>query len=570
MSELLALDWDATEVRYVVATATGGRLKIRSVGLRPLPSAEDGQGYLQVGAALQDELSSQKLRRSKTLVALARNDVEILSLTLPAVKDAELAELVGHSVMRQSPALAEEGIVDFVTISEDPSQPRIVSAAICPAELRTRTIGICESGGITPARLLLRPYALAYWARKSDESEHGVSLLVCRAGDDLDLAIVADGKVTYSRTVRLPAHDEEATILAGLTAEIRRTLMVAPKQEGAPRPVERIVLFGNTPRLAALATQLHDELSLQAIVIDPLGSVASASEAARADSGAFAPLVGMLHDELKGSHAIDFLNPRRPPAPPDRRRQFIMAVAVLATIVAFGGWQVWDSLHELDVRNEDLNSRLNELEKTWKKVSRKGSIVKTLDSWDASSVNWLDELRDFSARFPSSRDAVVLHLALSPSRDGGGEINLNGLVRDPDIVLRMENGIRDDFHQLRIPRVQERELNKNYSWHFESRVVVKPRTREQYAAHFRGDEPTKKASPSKEAVAKDGLKKDAPKKDALTKEGSKKEPPKKDALKKEAKQKTVPVATSSPPRSAAGATADSPAEKNRKKSEGGS
>lgn len=560
MSELLALDWDATEVRYVVATATGGRLKIRSVGLRLLPPAEDGQSHSLVGEAIREELSSLRLRRSKVLVALARNDVEILSLTLPAVKDAELAELVGHSVMRQSPTLAEEGIIDFVAISDDPSQPRIVSAAICPAESRTRAIGICESGGITPARLLLRPYALAYWARKADESGQGVSLLVCRAGDDLDLAIVADGKVTYSRTVRLPAHVEEATILAGLTAEIRRTLLVAPKQEGTPRPVERIVLFGNTPRLAALAIQLHEELSLQATVIDPLGSVTSASEAARADSGAFAPLVGMLHDELKGSHAIDFLNPRRPPAPPDRRRQFIMVAAVLATIVAFGGWQVWDSLHELDLKNEDLSSRLRELDQTWKKASRKGSIVKTLESWDAASVNWLDELRDVSARFPSSRDAVVLHLALSPSRDGGGEINLNGLVRDPDIVLRMENGIRDDFHQLRIPRVQEREMNKNYSWHFESRVVVKPRTREQYAAHFRGDDPTKKAGPSKESLTKDTPKKGTPTKDT----------PKKDALKKESKQKTVPVATSSPPPSTANATANSAATNDRKKPGGGS
>jgi Tfp pilus assembly PilM family ATPase len=570
MSELLALDWDATEVRYVVATATGGRLKIRSVGLRTLQPTEDSLDHSLVGAAIRDELSSQKPRRCKTLVALARNDVEILSLTLPAVKDAELAELVGHSVMRQSPALAEEGIVDFVTISDDPSQPRIVSAAICPAELRNRAFGICESGGITPARLLLRPYALAYWARKADESGHGVSLLVCRAGDDLDLAIVDDGKVTYSRTVRLPSHHEEAAIVAGLTAEIRRTLMVAPKQEGTPRPVERIVLFGNTPRLAALANQLREELSLQATVIDPLGSVASASEAARADSGAFAPLVGMLHDELKGSHAIDFLNPRRPPAPPDRRRQFIMAAAVLATIVAFGGWQVWDSLHELDLKNEELTTRLKELDQKWKKVSRKGSVVKTLDSWDAASVNWLDELRDFSARFPSSRDAVALHLVLSLSRDGGGEIKLNGLVRDPDIVLRMENGIRDDFHQLRIPRVQERELNKNYSWHFDSTVAVKPRTREQYAAHFRGDEPTKKTNSSKESLAKTTSGKDAPNKETLTKAGSKKETPKKDELKKESKLKTVPVATSIPPGSTASATASTPAEKNRKKSGDGS
>ena len=323
-----------------------------------------------------------------------------------------------------------------------------------------------------------------HWTRSTDLGE-GASLLVCRAGDDLDLAIARNRVVTYSRTVRLPRHEEEASILAGLISEIRRTMLVAPPQGGSAQPVENILLFGNTPRLAAFAARLQEELSLPTRVVDPFAT-SHFGDAAPEDSGLFAPLVGMLHDEAKKTHAFDFLNPRRPPAPPDRRRQVFMLAGILAAIIAAGSWHVWDSLNELDTKNRELELRLRDLEQTWKKASRKGAIVQMLDNWQAASVNWLDELRDLSARFPSSRDAVVLHLTLSETRDGSGEIDLTGRVRDPEIVRRMENGLRDDFHQLRIPRVQEREMNKNYTWHFDSQVLVKPRTREQYTAHFSG------------------------------------------------------------------------------------
>jgi Tfp pilus assembly PilM family ATPase len=495
MAQLLALDWDAAEARYVLATGAGQRLKIQAVGSVPLSvTGEDDRSAANVGPALREALAPLRLRRCQVLVGLARNDVELLNLTLPPAKDAELVELVGHAVMRQSPALADDAIIDFIPLNEDPAQARIVTAAICPEESRKRAIAVCEAAGLAPTRLLLRPYALAAWMRHCDEAERGVSLLVCRAGDDLDLAIVAHETVTYSRTVRLPRHEDEAALLAGLLAEIRRTLLVAPQLEGTASDVERILLFGDQNNLAPWMERVEQELALPVVVVNPLIRGVTSAAICPDEPGRFAPLVGMLHDELRRHHPLDFLHPRKPPAPPDRRRQLTMAAVLLGAVVVAGAWHVWETLHELDTKNAELSGRLRELDESWKKAASKGAVVQSIENWQAASVNWLDELRDFCERFPSSRDAMVLNLSLSPSREGGGEINLNGLVRDPDIVLRMENGIRDDFHQMRIPRVQERVQDKNYSWHFESRILVKPRTREQYAARARGEEPPAKES----------------------------------------------------------------------------
>jgi hypothetical protein len=149
----------------------------------------------------------------------------------------------------------------------------------------------------------------------------------------------------------------------------------------------------------------------------------------------------------------------------------------------------------LDEQNTELSERLRDLDQSLKKARAKRQVVDSIEDWQVNNVNWLDELLDFTNRFPSSRDAVVLHMTLTPSRDGGGEIDLNGLVRDPAIVLRMENAVRDDHHQVRSKRIQEREQEKTYTWHFESNVNIRPRDREEYLAHFVGDDPSAEESP---------------------------------------------------------------------------
>ena len=367
---------------------------------------------------------------------------------------------------------------------------------ICADESLQRVIRVCQEAGVVPSRLLLRPFALASFASREDDRVPPVSLLVCPAGEHLDLAVVAESRVVYSRTVRLPHGEEEVSHLARLAAEIHRTLLVAPQADGAQQPVEQLILLGDSRQLAPLVRHMEQELSLPVATVDPLASWEVAPAEAADDTGRFAPLVGMLQDEIQRRHTVDLLHPRRPPAPPNRRRQLTIVAGVVALLVAVGGFHVWESLAELDQQNAKLSERLNELEQSLKKASRKRIVAESIQAWQASHVNWLDELRDFCNRFPSSRDAVILHLALAPSRDGGGELDFNGVVRDPAIVLRMENRIRDDFHQMRSPRVQERVQDKNYSWHFESRVVVQPRNRGEYVAHFTGVAPAGDRQPT--------------------------------------------------------------------------
>jgi len=185
----------------------------------------------------------------------------------------------------------------------------------------------------------------------------------------------------------------------------------------------------------------------------------------RPEQAGDSPLDRDVADELRASTLwISSI----PPAsrPPNRRRQLIIAACLAATLAVIVGFYVWDSLRKLDEENAQLMGRLNELERSLKKASRQREFALSLEDWQRSHVNWLDELRDFAQRFPSSRDAMILHLALSPLRDGGGEMELSGVLETHHPAAH-EDRVRDESHQVRSQRVQERVQEKNYTWQFE-------------------------------------------------------------------------------------------------------
>ena len=318
MAQLLAIDWDAREVRFVLATAAGEHLRIRAAGAADLSEAEveDRSRPLLAGQALRAALAAIRAGRCPTLVGLPRSEFEFLSLTVPPAKDAELPELVAHGVLRQSPHLGEDATVDFLTLNENADAPRDVLAAICPAETLQRVAECCEAAGLSASRVLVRPFALASWLRQVEDAAQQVCLLACRVGRDLDLAVVAGQLVLYSRTVRLPEHEEATSLEAWLLAEIQRTLLVAPQGSLAHGPIERVVVFGAADELGPLTERIRRELSVQTTAIDPLASADLPAAERPDDPGRFAPWWACCRTSSRSAILSIFSIPaslRRPP-----------------------------------------------------------------------------------------------------------------------------------------------------------------------------------------------------------------------------------------------------------------
>ncbi len=492
MARILALDWDHREARFILATSGRGSLRIQAAEVVRLDDISDDTSNSEqtklhaekVGKALRAAFNNHKIGRPTVLVGVNRQSVEILHLLLPPATDTELPQLVANQVQQESHVSDEEAVLDFQPVGDDPTEPRRVTAAVLLNEQFERLQTTCAAAGIKARRMLLRSYASASLFSRTTSPPEDVCLLVNLVGDEVDLTVTVRGQAVFARTVRLSGEADNAKTTRRLVGEIQRTMAAAMQNRLDEGPIEGIYIFGGADDHADLAGRIEAELSLAAMVIDPFMGVDLPKRLVPDNSGSFAPLLGMLLDETQGpKHAIDFLHPRRRPLPRSRRRPLLLAASLVGALALAAGYHVLGQLSAADAKNNALKQELSDLKQLVKKAKKKEEVVRAVRNWQSNDVNWLDELRDMSLRFPSSRDTVVLRMTLSRARGGGGAVNFSGLVRDPLIVVRMESSIRDKYHEIRSKRVQERQQDKDYTWRFETSMTVAKRAKDEYDSH---------------------------------------------------------------------------------------
>ncbi len=485
MARHLAIDWDAREVRFVLATVQGRELRVDAAGAAPLGQAAPGERALQpmLGEVLAAALSPLKLGRMQALVGVDRTSIEVLDLTLPPAQDVELPELVRNQSLRESSAVSEDSLLDFVSLDGDAVQPRRVLAAAMSAEQVAQIRQACAETGVTPARIVLRPYAAASLFVRLVSDLPRVSLLVTRLADEADLTVLANGRVAFWRTVRLPGDADEEAACRRLLSEISRTSVVVQNQPGCG-PIERMYILGADGEHAALLAQAADELPLAIHVVDPFAVPKLTAAQVPDCAGATRRFWECFWMKPRASRRPSTSCTRAAVRPRRIDGGGWRSARPLRPALGLFGYSTWSTFAEVNAENRLLAVRLKELDDLSKRAAQQQATAAAVREWNAGDVVWLDELRDLSLRFPKARDAVVLQMSFSHARAGGGTIDLQGVVRDPAIVGRMERNLRDEFHEVRSKGVKERVQDKGYSWHFESSVSVAHREKNQYESHL--------------------------------------------------------------------------------------
>lgn len=482
MPHVLAVDWDQDQARFVLGSISGRRVRVRALGSRDFvigqSSAEAADEMF--GVWIKEVLKKHSVTRCRLLVGLPRSSVEMLHLTLPPATDAELPELVANQAMQESATITEDTVLDFVVPGGAATEPRRVTVAALPQSELQRVLQRCASAGLKPQRAVLRSLASITLFRRLVTGARHACLVVDRVGREVDLNIVAQGRLMLARTVRLPADISGEDLADRLLAEIQRTLLAAPREQMGDEPIKRLYLIGGLADYETLIEQLDQLESLTTEVLDPFALTGVAETRVPPDRGRFAPLLGMLLDEVVRSHPVDFLHPRRPVKPVPRWRVAAAAVAMVAVVGLGLTFHVWGQLAEVHEVNEQLKLRQRELNTTARKAVEQKNRIEAIAAWKLRDVNWLDELRDLSQQFPGARDAVVLRMTMRPAQNRGGMVDLQGLVRDPNIVANMESKVRDPFRSVRSRRIQQRALEQDYTWMFETSISVAPRRPEQY------------------------------------------------------------------------------------------
>lgn len=497
MARLIAIDWSNRECRAVIAQQHRQNVSVEAVLVRSWANDASGDtdGLIgedidsseksaadanrQIADTFKSMLADHKISRSAVLVGVQRSQIELFDLSFPKIDEDALPAVVQNSAIQQSPNVTDESIVDFVSRkSGTEGNVKVLATALSLSECN-QIQSTVDGAGLNAEKLLFRPFAAASLIANSSLHPTGHYLLVNLVDDEVDLSVVMDGEVTFSRTTRLAGDISDADTGKRLNAEIARTLtVVSQNRDEGP---SSIVVFGNPAESSEWVEQLKSQLTLDVMVVDPFLLVDSAPDDLPNDVGRFASLLGMIDDEVAGrSPAVDFLNPREVVQPTDRKKQIYAVAGVLACLIFAGGYMLWQQLADYDEEIAFQNDQLKTLKSTEKKIASKKKVADAIRNWESGEVNWLDELRDLSVRWPGSQDVVISRMLMSPSRGGGGVINLQGMASQAAVVRQIEERIRDEYRVVRAPRLQERESSDGLNWSFEASVSVRAREKEAY------------------------------------------------------------------------------------------
>jgi Tfp pilus assembly protein PilN len=407
------------------------------------------------------------------LVAVGRANIELRVLTLPPAPAEELPDMVRFQALKQFSTMGENWPLDYVPLEGVAENNSVLAAAIAPDVVdHIRTV--CGQIKVEPKRLVLRPFAAAsLWRRRSEDRR--CTLMVDMLADEADLTVLTGGQVVFTRTVRLALGGDDE-LSRSLIGEIRRTIAAAQNQLAGQR-VERVVFCGDNEAQAPLRAQVSQNLSLDVEYFDPFSGLEFASGAAARmpeHPGRYAPLLGIVLDAAAGDRpAIDFLDPRRRPAPVSHRRRYLTAAAIGVCVVLVFVFYIWIELAALDARIATLDTQSKGLAAKLKKLSETERDIVPIDEFTKSDVNWLDELYHLSANYPPATDAIVTDVTfMSAGRTGGGQATVDGFARQSNLLDQLLTGLRDERHLVSNTGSNFDDKQDLFKWRFSESIAI--------------------------------------------------------------------------------------------------
>ncbi|MEX1042835.1 MAG: pilus assembly protein PilM [Pirellulaceae bacterium] len=479
MAKTLAIDWDKNEVRFVTARLRGGGITLEEVVSVTLPTDEEKTNATfekQIGEAIRAEVKKNGWQNAATTICIGRSHAEVQVLKLPLAPDDELPDLVRFQALREFSSFGEESTIDFVPIGKnEEGQIEVLAATLSAKQLKLHK-KVTQQADLELKNLQLGPVAtgglLANQPALADKS----FLIVELALDGVDLIVVKDRKVVFTRATNLPGEPLSETQLSSLQGEVRRTLMAARMKLGQQR-LDQIVILGDEA-MHPVRELLKQDFEVEVFVVNPfeLANITTGEFSPPGQVGGYAPLLAaLLNQSASIAPAIDFLNPRQRPAPVDRGS--IIRLSVLGTIAAglLIGFLIWNSLRTMDAEVAQLKSKLSGLEEENKIMLKARQEVEEIDQWLGSKVDWLDELHYLAVNLPIADDAILTRLNMQANlREGGGAISMNGYVSDSTVVSQMENKLQDDRRKVTINEDKTAPFLDVYHWGFQQVIAITP------------------------------------------------------------------------------------------------
>ncbi|MCC7475268.1 MAG: hypothetical protein IT425_07720 [Pirellulales bacterium] len=483
MPRILAIDWDRHEVRGLLVNAGPTGISVTGAWAASLATSDAaGLSGQEIGARLAAAMGGEVSGKVTTLVAVARDHVQMKLLSLPPAPLDELPEMVRFQSEREFTALGEDSALDFISISGGADAPnQVLALALSPAGM-VEAREVCQAIGVVPDRIPVRGCAAAALVSRGGAVEKGkIALVVNLQVDEADLAAEAGDTVVLLRTVRLPDPSQPEARMRALIGEIRRT-MAAVRQQTIDRQVDQIVICGSqslAEAVSALSTEL--EVPVRAYSVTEQGPQGLAAQGLTEESlGRFAAVLGMaLVEADRRAPLVDFANVRRKVEPLKFGRVQVLAAAAAAMLLFWGGLYAWRQFAEPARQLADLQARIKDVRAQAEMYKGVTTQAEAIGHWLDTDVNWLDELDAFARRvrpeplaskdFPVANDAVITQLTLLKPpgiKAVGGKMDIQAVAKSPAASAALEERLREGTRTVSTGGGKTDRAFPGYGWSF--------------------------------------------------------------------------------------------------------
>lgn len=448
--KLLAVDWDARDLRMAMVRVKGDRLDLLKAVSVPNPPDLAVDNAELVGAFIREAMKQSGLSAKHALMSIPRNQVVLNRLDLPPMPADDLPASIQFQIVKELPFAAEQATIDFAfALGHDPKQacqPLVAAIRNEDLEFYKR---VAHEAGLTIERLGLRPFAnlRAVMGGLPELAAHSV-LVVDVGPTHTEIDVIDRGTLAFSRAAQLTlprvdlagadrVKDSRITALPVLDAEqdeltteaVGKLLVDVIRSFEAHRAtvphtsVDQIVVCGSTGLETELAQSLAARFAAKAQLFSPDRLLDLSPQRAKELRG-FSSVIGMaVSEDRPPLESFDFLRPKKPISKRTKRLKKA-PVAIGAAILVIGAG-IWAHVRFV------LPARAS-AESVRRSVERKQGIEKpyqefiaqanALQDWKASEQYWPDVVAELSRVFPSDQLACVDRLDLdmrSAGRTGG-------------------------------------------------------------------------------------------------------------------------------------------------------
>lgn len=489
-----ALDIDGRQVRVVHAEHRGATTKVQSIRLLDIPEEIETADAAALGAWIGKSLRGGDRRATHVVMCVSRGQAVLKPLTMPAgTSESELASMVLFQAEKELTFRAEEGVIDFSLESHyDADAPASDAGGVGVLVAATRRplveyySTLASAAGLKLTQLSLRPYANAACVAACSPAggPPACSAFVFVGADETEVDVLVDGAVVFSRASNIRVTDAKggsppaaSPLAAAVTPEDPADAVVNEAFRNlrsyqalhAERRITSVHIAGGTGVESRVAESLHQRLNLPVTVFDPAEALGVDSRHASAAVAALGLALGYRKpDRLP----FNFVNPRRPPVQRNTLRNLLITRAALVACVLLIAL-VLGFLYRrsAEARVVELTARYNDLKKENDRINKLAKRVKAMDTWLASSRNWVDQWALLTATFPQASDAYITGLRVG-SDDA---ISFTVRARSAEVITDMGRHFTEAGYEYKPGAVTTHDDPLGYVFTSEVRLVLTPK-----------------------------------------------------------------------------------------------